>query len=79
MAEQVLQALALPEADAPAELLQNRESTLCADFPQSGHLLVKAASLIGLISSNFCLQFEQRYSYIGIAPPFQTVRPQPLP
>jgi len=68
LAEQLPQALPFPEDEAPSELLQNRESALGAGLPQVGQLPVSAASLIGLICSNFCLQFAQTYSYIGIAP-----------
>jgi len=69
--EQVLHALMLPEAGEPSELLQNGEGTLWAEPPQLGHKPVSEASLIGLINSNLSLQFEQKYSYIGIVPSFK--------
>jgi len=69
--EQVLHALVPPEADKPLELLQNREIALSAEPLHLGHKPASEASLIGLISSNLSLQFEQKYSYIGIVPSFK--------
>ncbi len=71
---QVLQAL--PEAEPPSELVRNREGTLSAGSPQFGHTPASSAWLIGRNSSNLRLQFEQKYSYIGIVTSFQTIRQQ---
>ena len=76
-AEQVLQAL--PEAESPSEFLRNREGTLSAEPPQSGHTPASSAWLIGRNISNLRLHFEQKYSYIGIAFLFQAIRQRLLP
>jgi hypothetical protein len=67
--EQLLQALPPPEpmkSRSSSPWLQNRESTRWALPPHFGQDVPSPDWLIGLSSSNFCLQSEQTYSYIGI-------------
>lgn len=64
--EHELQALWLADGEVPPDVRQNRETALGAVRPHLGQGQVSIARLMGLISSNLCLQPEQEYSYMGM-------------
>ena len=65
--EHELQALWLAGEDVPPDVRQNRETARGAGWPHLGQGPASIARLMGLISSNLCLQLEQEYSYMGIS------------
>jgi len=80
VAEQLAQALPPSEAGEPSELLENKENTRWALPPQLRQEALWLDWPIVLSSSNLSSQLEQKYSYIGIVPPFSgTIKQQPLP